>query len=398
MKKESKKPTFKLWEVIVISVISSLIMSLGTGYIAYRNINNGKQNTSNNKHLQEFVKSYNQILDNYYDNVNEEALIDAAIQGMLNYLGDPYTTYLNESSKSYLTSSLTGTYEGIGVLFTKNDNEEFEIINVYDDTPAKEAGILTGDIITKVNDESVAEKTSTELGTLIKESKKDTVKITIKRGEEELSFNVKRKTLYNPAVSSKVIEQNEKRVGYIALTKFSDTAYEQFNKELKKLESSNIDSLIIDVRNNTGGYLNEAKKIAELFIEKGKTIYSLENKNKTEITKDETEEQRSYKVGILINSGSASASEVLAAALKYSYGASLIGTKSYGKGKVQQTSNLSDGAMIKYTTARWLTPEGNCIDGVGLTPDVEKELPESTEEGQVVEDTQLNTAVEYLSN
>lgn len=94
-------------------------MSLGTGYIAYRNINTGKQNTSNNKHLQEFVKSYNQILDNYYDNVNEEALIDAAIQGMLNYLGDPYTTYLNESSKSYLTSSLTGTYEGIGVLFTK---------------------------------------------------------------------------------------------------------------------------------------------------------------------------------------------------------------------------------------------------------------------------------------
>ena len=110
MKKENKKPTFKLWEVIVISVISSLIMSLGTGYIAYRNINNGKQNTSNNKHLQEFVKSYNKILDNYYDNVNEEALIDAAIQGMLNYLGDPYTTYLNESSKSYLTSSLTGTY------------------------------------------------------------------------------------------------------------------------------------------------------------------------------------------------------------------------------------------------------------------------------------------------
>ena len=120
--------------------------------------------------------------------------------------------------------------------------------------------------------------------------------------------------------------------------------------------------------------------------------------NNTEITKDETEEQRSYKVGILINGSSASASEVLASALKYSYGASLIGTKSYGKGKVQQTSNLSDGAMIKYTTARWLTPEGNCIDGVGLTPDVEKELPESTEEGQVVEDTQLNAAVEYLSN
>lgn len=398
MKKETKKPTFKLWEVIVISVISSLIMSLGTGYIAYRNINTGKQNTSNNKHLQEFVKSYNQILDNYYDDVDEEALIDSAIKGMLNYLGDPYTTYLNESSKSYLTSSLTGTYEGIGVLFTKNENEEFEIINVYDETPAKEAGILNGDKIIKINDESVSGKSSAELGSLIKDSKNDTVKITIKRGEEELTFDVKRKSIYNPAASSKVIQQNEKNIGYIELTKFSDTAYEQFNRELKKLEASKIDSLIIDVRNNTGGYLNEATKIAELFIEKGKTIYSLENKNKTEITKDETDEHRTYKVGILINGGSASASEVLAAALKYSYNASLIGTKSYGKGKVQQTSNLSDGGMIKYTTARWLTPEGNCIDGIGLTPDVEKEMPEITEEGQTVEDTQLNTAVEYLSN
>lgn len=398
MKKESKKPTFKLWEVIVISIISSLIMSLGTGYIVYRNINNGKQNTSNNKNLQEFVKSYNQILDNYYDNIDEAALVDAAIKGMLNYLGDPYTTYLNESSKSYLTSSLTGTYEGIGVLITKTENDEFEITTVYDDTPAKEAGILPGDKIIKINDESAEGQTSSSLGALIKESKDPSVKITVKRGEEELTFNVTRKTLYTPAVSSKIIQQNEKNIGYIELTKFSDTAYEQFNKELQKLEASKIDSLIIDVRNNTGGYLNEATKIAELFIEKGKTIYSLENKTKTEVTKDETEEHRTYKVAILMNESSASASEVLASALKYSYNATLVGTKSYGKGKVQQTSNLSDGSMIKYTTARWLTPEGNCIDGIGLTPDIENSLPEATEENQVVEDTQLNAATQFLSN
>lgn len=398
MKKESKKPTFKLWEVIVISIISSLIMSLGTGYIAYRNINNGKQNTSNNKNLQEFVKSYNQILDNYYDNIDEAALVDAAIKGMLNYLGDPYTTYLNESSKSYLTSSLTGTYEGIGVLITKTENDEFEITTVYDDTPAKEAGIMPGDKIIKINDEVTDGQTSSSLGALIKESKDSNVKITVKRGEEELTFNVTRKTLYNPAVSSKIIQQNEKNIGYIELTKFSDTAYEQFNKELQKLEASKIDSLIIDVRNNTGGYLNEATKIAELFIEKGKTIYSLENKTKTEVTKDETEEHRTYKVAILMNESSASASEVLASALKYSYNATLVGTKSYGKGKVQQTSNLSDGSMIKYTTARWLTPEGNCIDGIGLTPDIENSLPEATEENQVVEDTQLNAATQFLSN
>ena len=398
MKKESKKPTFKLWEVIVISIISSLIMSLGTGYIAYRNINKGKQNTSNNKNLQEFVKSYNQILDNYYDNIDEAALVDAAIKGMLNYLGDPYTTYLNESSKSYLTSSLTGTYEGIGVLITKTENDEFEITTVYDDTPAKEAGIMPGDKIIKINDEATDGQTSSSLGALIKESKDSNVKITVKRGEEELTFNVTRKTLYNPAVSSKIIQQNEKNIGYIELTKFSDTAYEQFNKELQKLEASKIDSLIIDVRNNTGGYLNEATKIAELFIEKGKTIYSLENKTKTEVTKDETEEHRTYKVAILMNESSASASEVLASALKYSYNATLVGTKSYGKGKVQQTSNLSDGSMIKYTTARWLTPEGNCIDGIGLTPDIENSLPEATEENQVVEDTQLNAATQFLSN
>lgn len=394
-KSKDKKPTFELWEVIVIAIVSSIIMSLGTGYIAFRN--NSLANVTNNKNLQEFVKSYNSILNNYYDNVNEEELVDAAIKGMLNYLQDPYTTYLNESSKSALTSSLTGTYEGIGVQVTSDEENRVYITKVFDDTPAKTAGLEPGDIIVNVNDTDVTEKTSNEIVSLIKESKDAKVKITVLRENVSKTFELTRENLYVPAVLSKIYTREDKKVGYIYIDKFSDTIYEQFSKELTKLENDNINSLVIDVRNNTGGYLNGATKIAELFLEKGKVIYSLENKTNTEVTKDTTPEKRDYKVAVIINNGSASASEVLAGALKYSYGATLVGVKSYGKGKVQQTTNLEDGSMIKYTTARWLTPSNECIDGIGLTPDIEQELPENFEEDNSEEnDKQLQSAIDFL--
>lgn len=394
-KSKDKKPTFELWEVIVIAIVSSIIMSLGTGYIAFRN--NSLANVTNNKNLQEFVKSYNSILNNYYDNVNEEELVDAAIKGMLNYLQDPYTTYLNESSKSALTSSLTGTYEGIGVQVTSDEENRVYITKVFDDTPAKTAGLEPGDIIVNVNDTDVTEKTSNEIVSLIKESKDAKVKITVLRENVSKTFDLTRENLYVPAVLSKIYTREVKKVGYIYIDKFSDTIYEQFSKELTKLENDNINSLVIDVRNNTGGYLNGATKIAELFLEKGKVIYSLENKTNTEVTKDTTTEKRDYKVAVIINNSSASASEVLAGALKYSYGATLVGVKSYGKGKVQQTSNLNDGSMIKYTTARWLTPANECIDGIGLTPDIEQQLPENFEEDNSEEnDKQLQSAIDFL--
>lgn len=389
---KDKKPTFELWEVLVITLVSSIIMGLSTGYVAYRS-NKNYINTGN-EYINELVKSYNNITANYYDNIDEKSLVDAAINGMLNYLGDPYTTYLDKTNTNSLTDALAGTYEGIGIEVSKNDNNEIEVKTVFDDTPSSEAGLLVGDVILKINEEDVTTKTTTDAVAIIKSSKSSNIKLQIKRNEEIKDIDVVRKELYLPVVSSELLNQNDKNIGYIAVEKFSETVFEQFSKELNKLENNSLDGLIIDLRNNTGGFLVGATKMAELFLEKGKVIYSLQSKLDNEVTKDETDEKRDYKVYILVNKSSASASEILAAALKYSYGAKLVGTTTYGKGKVQKTSKLSDGTMYKYTSAKWLTPNGDCIDGIGLSPDLNVELSEEYANNMTKEnDNQLQMAL-----
>lgn len=389
---KDKKPTFELWEVLVITLVSSVIMGLSTGYVAYRS--NTKYVNTGNEYINELVKSYNNITANYYDNIDEKSLVDAAINGMLNYLGDPYTTYLDKTNTNSLTDALAGTYEGIGIEVSKNDNNEIEVKTVFDDTPSSEAGLLVGDVILKINEEDVTTKTTTDAVAIIKSSKSSNIKLQIKRNEEIKDIDVVRKELYLPVVSSELLNQNDKNIGYIAVDKFSETVFEQFSKELNKLEKNSLDGLIIDLRNNTGGFLVGATKMAELFLEKGKVIYSLQSKLDNEVTKDETDEKRDYKVYILVNKSSASASEILAAALKYSYGAKLVGTTTYGKGKVQKTSKLNDGTMYKYTSAKWLTPNGDCIDGIGLSPDLNVELSEEYANNMTKEnDNQLQMAL-----
>ncbi len=393
--KEYKVTTFKIWEVIVITLVSSFIMSLSTGYLIFRN--KEVNNVSDSKALNEFVSSYKKIVSNYYDEIDENALVDAAINGMLKYLGDPYTSYLDESNTNVLTNSLKGTYDGIGISVSSNENNELVIRTVFEDSPAAIAGLEENDIIAKINDNDLKGKTSSDAVTLIKESKDAQIKIEVKRNDEVKVFMVEKKSLYLPAVYEEIFNQNDKKIGYLLISSFSDTIYEQFKKKLNKLEDSGIDSLIIDLRNNTGGYLTGATSIAQLFLEKDKVIYSLQSKLKKEDVKDETEEARNYKVYVLINNGSASASEVLAAALKYSYGATLVGTTSFGKGKVQKTSTLADGTMFKYTSAKWLTPNGDCIDEVGLNPDINVELSEKYENEPTFEnDNQVQTAIYEL--
>ena len=395
--KDNKITTFRLWEVIIITLISSLVMSLSTGYVVFRG-NKLNNNPNNSKELNELIASYNNIVNNYYNDIDETALVDAALNGMLKYLEDPYTTYLNETNTSILTNSLKGTYEGIGIAVNSNENNEIVIREVFEDTPASEAGLKVNDIITKINNTDLTDGTATDAVNIIKESTTNEIKIEIKRDNEIKNIIIEKKSLIYPSVYKDIFNHNNQKIGYLSFTTFSDTIYEQFNKALKSLEESNINSLIIDLRGNSGGYLVQATKIAEIFLNKGKVIYSLESKNDLEVVKDTTDENRDYKVFILINKGSASAAEVLASALKYSYNATLIGTKSYGKGKVQKTSKLTDGTMYKYTAAKWLTPNGNCIDEVGLTPDIEVELNENYTDNPTFEnDNQLQKAIEEIS-
>lgn len=387
--KKDKTATFNLIEVIVIIIMTSLVVSVSTGIIVYKNYYKIDKTSSNKDYLKELEYAYNNILNSYVEKVDEKELTNAAIKGMYNYLGDPYTSYLDKDSTDNLMDRLKGEYKGIGVEITTNESGTV-VMTVFENSPAEEAGIMVGDIITKVKGIDVNGKTTSEVSNMIK-STNGNVEIEVNRGGITKTLTLKVST-----VSIKSVVKNKyDKTGYLRIETFSNTTYKQFKESLETLEKDGIENLIVDVRNNGGGFLNSAVEIAELFVEKGKPIYGLQTKDKKEMYKDTTKEKRDYKVIVLINGGSASASEVLAAALKESYGATLLGTKSYGKGTVQDTSELESGGMIKYTTAYWLTPKGVTINEKGLTPDIE--VTGSFKDEMTLEnDVELQTAINNL--
>ena len=387
--KKDKTATFNLIEVIVIIIMTSLVVSVSTGIIVYKNYYKIDKTSSNKDYLKELEYAYNNILNSYVEKVDEKELTNAAIKGMYNYLGDPYTSYLDKVSTDNLMDRLKGEYKGIGVEITTNESGTV-VMTVFENSPAEEAGIMVGDIITKVKGVDVNGKTTSEVSNMIK-STNGNVEIEVNRGGITKTLTLKVSTVRIKSV----IKNKYDKTGYLRIETFSNTTYKQFKENLETLEKDGIENLIVDVRNNGGGFLNSAVEIAELFVEKGKPIYGLQTKDKKEMYKDTTKEKRDYKVMVLINGGSASASEVLAAALKESYGATLLGTKSYGKGTVQDTSELESGGMIKYTTAYWLTPKGVTINEKGLTPDIE--VTGSFKDGMTLEnDVELQTAINNL--
>ena len=389
MEKRFKNTKFELWEVIAITLFSSLVMSFCTGYLVYKGYGCNKYN-GDDEYLANFYKSYEEIVDNYYSSVDKGALIDAGIKGMLNYLGDPYTTYLDKNGTDSLKESLSGTYEGIGVAITLNSEKEVVVSKVYENTPAEKAGVKEGDIILSINGESLEEKTTTDAVEIIKGL--EDIVLICRRDNESVEIKLNKATLNVPSVNTKIEDINNKKIGYMYVSKFNQTVYDQFVDALEKLEKDNIDGLVIDLRDNTGGYLAAATKMAKLFLENGKVIYSLNEKNGSTVTKDDTDEARTYPVYALVNGNTASASEILAAALRDSYAAKLVGSTTYGKGKVQKTSTLSDGTMYKYTSAKWLTPNGVCIDEVGLKPDIEIDAS-----ADYTKDLVYNAAIDAIS-
>lgn len=385
---KERSASFNLLEVIIIIIMTSLVVGVSTGVIVYKNYKSDVGITeSDGKYFKELKKAYDNIINGYVEKVDEAKLIDAAIEGMYNYLGDPYTSYIDQSSTDDLTDRLNGEYTGIGVEITKIE-EGIIVINVFENGPAYNAGIEPGDILVKLNGNDITNSSAADVSNSIKKSNQSSVELSVLRDGITITKTVNIKNVNVPSVS----KENFNDTGYIKIDTFSNTTYTQFKEALEALEKNNINGLVIDVRNNGGGYLNSAAEIAELFIEKGKNIYGLENKKGKTFYEDNTKTKRNYKIAVLINSSSASASEILASALKESYGATIIGTTSYGKGTVQETSKLSSGGMVKYTTAYWLTPNGNSVNNVGIKPDIEIIL-DKTDEYQYETDNQLQGAL-----
>lgn len=391
-----KKEGFSYPEMVIIMIIAILF-----GFLIGNVVSFTKKETTNSSvpsELKEFVDTYNDIVNNYYDKVNKEELIDAGIKGMINYLDDPYATYFDGTSSTNFNQTLEGNYEGVGIEVTL-DNNKVKITKVFADTPAKKAGIKVGDYITKVNGESVEGKSLSDVVSLIKNAKNKEVEITITRDNQEKAMKVTRTTVDMPYTSSKVYEENGKKIGYLKIEMFSNNITKQVKKELESLKKKNIDKLVIDVRDNPGGYLTQVTEILSLFMTKKDVIYQLQTKNnKEKVYSTSSKATYSYPVVVLINENSASASEILASAFKETYNAEIVGVNSYGKGTVQKTGDLNNGDTIKYTVQKWLTPKGNWINEKGVTPTKEVKL-ELKENESLTEDNdnQLKAAIELAS-
>ena len=348
--------------------------------------------------LKKLINVYDTISTNYYGDLDKKEMIDTAIESMMSEMGDNYTNYINEEDTKDFLENIDSTYEGIGCTVSTNENGEIYIVNLFDNSPAASAGLLENDIILKIDGQDFQGKTSEDMANYVKNSNKSKIKLTIKREEQEKEITITRKKIEIPTVTGEIIENENKKIGYIRISIFSSVTYNQFKTKLNDLEKENIQGLIIDIRNNTGGYLNSVTDIASMFLKKDDIIYQLDDGKKKDIVKDKTKESRSYPVAVLINASSASASEILASAIKESYHGLIVGTNSYGKGTVQKTKKLSDGSMIKYTTEKWLTPSGNWINEVGVTPTDFVELKSALDESEEPEgDKQLQTAIDLIT-
>lgn len=391
-----EKESYSFDEVFSITIFSLLLGVLAC-FSVLTILNKGKNYFVLSKELAKFVDAYDAIVNNYYKEVDKDKLVESAINGMVSSVGDEYTSYSDKDVTDNFNEAVNGKYMGIGALIMKSEND-LVIYKVFEDSPSYKAGLKDGDIILKLDDKDTKDMSVNDIARIVKNDRNKEVKLLVKRGEENLDITIVKDMVELPVVSGKVINHNDKKIGYISLSIFSSVASEQFNKELVKLEKEGISGLVIDVRGNSGGYLTTVTDIVSYFLKKGDIIYKLEVNDKVTVRKDKTKESRDYPVAVLIDKNSASASEILASSIKESYNGYVVGTNSYGKGTVQQTLVLSDGSMIKYTIEKWLTPLGNWINEEGVIPTNYVELSSEYLNNPVFEnDNQLNKALELVS-
>lgn len=391
-----EKESYSFDEVFSITIFSLLLGVLAC-FSVLTILNKGKNYFVLSKELAKFVDAYDAIVNNYYKEVDKDKLVESAINGMVSSIGDEYTSYSDKDVTDNFNETVNGKYMGIGALIMKSEND-LVIYKIFEDSPSYRAGLKDGDIILKLDDKDTKDMSVNDIASIVKNDGNKEVKLLVKRGEENLDITIVKDMVELPVVFGKVINHNDKKIGYISLSIFSSVASEQFNKQLFKLEKEGISGLVIDVRGNSGGYLTTVTDIVSYFLKKGDIIYKLEVNDKVTVRKDKTKESRDYPVAVLIDKNSASASEILASSIKESYNGYVVGTNSYGKGTVQQTLVLSDGSMIKYTIEKWLTPLGNWINEEGVIPTNYVELSSEYLNNPVFEnDNQLNKALELVS-
>lgn len=355
-------------------------------------------NTTVIEDTSELTRVYNLIINRYYGEVDKKELTSAAIKGMMNYLSDDYSMYFTEDEKNDFNERLNGVYTGLGVEITNDASNNAMIVTVFDNSSAKEANLKPGDIIAKINGEDVLGLGKEEVVKKIKGKSNYSFNMSVLRDDNLIDVKVVTKSITLSSVTSSVIEKDNEKIGYIYISIFALNTYDQFKEQLEELEKMKITSLIIDVRSNTGGHLTSVTSILDLFLNKTDVMYQIKSKDKIKKVYGTETSTRKYPIVVLTNELSASASEILASALKEAYGAKTVGIKTFGKGTMQNMLDLENGGMIKVTTEEWLTSKGNKINKEGVPVDYEVKLDEKYASNPSKEtDNQLQKAIEVLT-
>ena len=405
-----------IYKIIMLVILAVTITFMLTTMVMYNKFSkayennysgiNGSSSSDNKGDLTEIsliktLESFKTMLNQkYIGEIDEEKMLESAIKGYVEGLGDPYTEYLTKEEMSDFMEETNAEYVGIGVYLTENKTDNtILVVGVMKNSPALEAGMQEGDVITKVNDVAYTGEDIDEAIKIMKGEEGTNVKVTILRDGKEIELDVQRKKINVEHVSSQMLENN---IAYVQIDSFDSGVAEAFKNQITELRNGGATKIIIDLRSNGGGIVTEATEIAELFLEKDETILITKGKkDKEELTTSEKDPIiKDIPVVVLVNEGTASASEILAGALKDKYeNTTIVGKTTYGKGVIQTLYNLSDGSGLKITTEEYYTPNHKKINKEGIKPDVEVDLTKDENgyyETGIDKDAQLLKAIEIL--
>ena len=370
---------------LVLGIVLAAVVVVGVTYVQRMNQGDITPTSELTKKKIELIEGL--IDENYLDEVDQTKMTDEMLKGLMNGLGDDYAAYYTADEYKEIMNSTQGDYRGVGMIMQQYaDTKEVLIVGVYEGTPAETAGIKAGDILEEVDDMVCTENDLNVIAAAIKNGEGDTVHMKLRRDKEEYEVDVEKAEIEVPVVGGKMLDD---QIGYIQIAQFTGLTSDQFAEQYKELTDQGMKALIVDLRNNPGGLLDSVVDTLRQILPEGMIVYTqTKDGTKKEYTCD-GETPIEIPLTVLVNENSASASEIFAGAVHDHEIATLVGTKTFGKGIVQQTFPFTDGSAIKMTIAKYYTPNGVCIHGEGISPDVEVELPEDA-----TEDVQLNRAIE----
>jgi len=395
---EKEKKSLKT-RLIVIMVLVAIIVAIASSEFTMfyynkkygmANINFSENSEENIEIITDTLKSFREVIDNkYIGEIDERKMLDETIKGYINGLGDQYSSYMTKEEWEAFEASALGNYVGIGIFMGMDTSNNVVVASTIKQSPAEKAGLKAGDIIVRVNEEDVIGMPSDVISSKIKGEVGSKVKVTVVRGTETLDFNLKREELKVYHVETAMFENN---VGYISLLTFDEGCAKEVEEAYKSLKAQGAKKFILDLRNNSGGLVDEALDIADLAVEKDKTLLvTLDSEGNKEYSKAERKQTITEDMVVLVNGYSASASEILAGALRDSGNVKIVGTTTFGKGVIQGVFLLDDGSALKLTINEYFTPNETKINKIGIEPDYVIEQNQET-----TDDEQLNKALEIL--